>query len=143
MKLVRYNQLDPAYPSTFSGIIDKLFNESFGNGEMRRFNPAVDISEDDQSFEIQVAVPGMKKKDFHVDLTEGRLTISGERRIEEKKEGKNYHSIETQYGAFSRSFYLPDQVVSEKIEATYEDGVLKITLPKAEKKVLKSAIEVK
>lgn len=143
MKLVRYNQLDPAYPSTFSGMIDKLFNESFGNSEMRKFSPAVDIAEDEQAFEIQVAVPGMKKQDFKVDLSEGRLTISGERKIEAKKEGKNYHSIETQYGSFARSFYVPDNVKSDKIEAIYEDGVLKITLPKAEKPVLKSAIEVK
>ena len=60
----------------------------------------------------------MKKSDFNIDLTEGRLTISGERKIEEKKEGKNYHSIETHFGSFSRSFYLPENVLSEKIEAT-------------------------
>lgn len=142
MKLSKYNRLDPLFPSDFGGLVERLFNESLGN-ENRRFNPAVDISEDEEQFEIQVAVPGMKKQDFHVDLTDGRLTISGERKIEEKKEGKNYHSLETQYGSFSRAFYVPDNVNPEKIQAVYEDGILKIFLPKAEKKVNKASIEVK
>lgn len=142
MKLTKYNQLDPLFPSDFGGLVERFFNESLGN-ENRKFNPAVDISEDEEQFEIQIAVPGMKKQDFHVDLTDGRLTISGERKIEEKKEGKNYHSLETQYGSFSRAFYVPDNVNPEKIQAVYEDGILKILLPKAEKKVNKASIEVK
>ncbi|TFV93036.1 Hsp20/alpha crystallin family protein [Algoriphagus kandeliae] len=142
MKLAKYNQLDSMFPADLGGLFERFFNESLGN-ETRKFNPAVDISEDDEQFEIQVAVPGMKKQDFHVDLTEGRLTISGERKIEEKKEGKNYHSLETQYGSFSRAFYVPDNVNPEKIEAVYEDGILKIFLPKAEKKERKASIEVK
>ena len=85
----------------------------------------------------------MKKTDFNLDLTEGRLTVSGERKLKEKKEGKNYHSLETHYGSFSRSFYLPDDVSSDSIKAVYEDGLLKINLPKAEKKVNKAKIEVK
>jgi HSP20 family protein len=71
------------------------------------------------------------------------LTISGERRIEEKKEGKNFHSVETQYGSFRRSFFIPEDVLEDKTEATYEDGVLKLILPKKEKRVNKSTIEVK
>lgn len=142
MKLEMYNQLDPLFPSSFGGVLDKFFNESFRTVQ-RQFSPAVDISEDEKGFELQVAVPGMKKSDFKVDLTEGRLTVSGERKIEEKKEGKNFHNIETQYGSFSRSFYVPDNVLSDQIEAVYEDGVLKINLPKAEKKLAKASIEVK
>lgn len=142
MRLEKYNQLDPLFPSSFTGVLDKLFNESFKTSN-RHFNPAVDIAEDEKNFEIQVAIPGMNKSDFKVDFTDGRLTISGERKIEEKKDGKNYHSVETQYGSFSRSFFVPDTVLSEQIEAAYENGVLKITLPKAEKKVIKAAIEVK
>lgn len=142
MKLEKYNQLDPLFPSSFDGVLDKFFNESFRTVS-RQFSPAVDISEDEKGFELQVAVPGMKKSDFKVDFTEGRLTVSGERNIEEKKEGKNFHNIETQYGSFSRSFYVPDNVLSDQIEAVYEDGVLKINLPKAEKKLAKASIEVK
>jgi HSP20 family protein len=142
MKLVKYNQLDPAYPATFSTLLDRFFNDSIGQN-LKQFTPAVDISEDESKYELHVSVPGMKKTDFNLDLTEGRLTVSGERKMEEKKEGKNYHSLETHYGSFSRSFYLPDDVNSDSIEAVYEDGLLKINLPKAEKKVNKAKIEVK
>ena len=142
MKLVRYNQLEPQMPATFSGLLDRFFQDSFGPS-IKQFSPSVDISEDEKAYEIHVAVPGVKKSDFKIDLTDGKLTISGERKFEEKKEGKNFHSIETQYGSFTRSFFIPEDVIEEKVEANYEDGVLKLTLPKKEKKVNKATIEVK
>jgi HSP20 family protein len=142
MKLVKYNQLDPQVPASFSGMLDRFFSDSLG-AAFKQFNPAVDIAEDEKSYEIHVAVPGVKKQDFKIDLVDGKLTISGERKLEEKKEGKNFHSLETQYGSFSRSFFIPEDVKEDQVEATYEDGLLKITLPKKEKKVSKAAIEVK
>lgn len=142
MKLVRYNQFEPAYPSTFGSLLDKLFNESLAQ-TTKQFTPAVDISEDEKQYEIHVSVPGMKKSDFQLDLTEGRLTISGERKMEEKKESKNFHSIETHFGSFSRSFYVPETISMENISAVYEDGLLKVVLPKTEKKVNNLKIEVK
>ncbi len=142
MKLVRYNQLEPQYPSAFNGLLDQFFSESI-HSENPRFTPSVDISEDEKSFEIALSVPGIKKEDFKIDLEEEKLTVSGERKKEDKKEGKNYHSLETQYGAFSRSFYLPENVATDKIEAQYENGILTISIPKREKKILKSTIEVK
>jgi HSP20 family protein len=142
MKLVRYNQLDPQMPTTFSGMLDRFFNDSVGVN-LRQFSPAVDIAEDDKSYEIHVAVPGMKKSDFKIDLLNGKLIISGERKLEEKKEGKNFHSIETQYGSFRRSFFIPEDVMEDQVEAVYADGFLKLVLPKKEKKVNKATIEVK
>ena len=142
MKLVKYNQFEPTYPSTFSSLLDRFFNDSLAQS-VRQFTPAVDVAEDDQQYEIHVSVPGMKKSDFNLDLTDGRLTISGERKLKEKTEKKNYHSIETHYGTFSRSFYVPDDVKVERIEAVYEDGLLKVVLPKEERKVSKAKIEVK
>ena len=142
MKLTRYNQLDPVYPSSFSSVLDKFFNDSFGTVS-KPFNPAVDIVEDEKSFEIHVAVPGVQKKDFNVEIVDGKLTISGERKMEEKKEGRNFHSVESQYGSFSRSFYLPEDVKSDQIEASYADGLLKVIIPKKEKTSTKAAIEVK
>jgi HSP20 family protein len=142
MKLVRYNQLNPQVPAAFSGVLDRIFNDSFGVVS-KQFNPAVDIAEDEKSYEIQLAVPGVKKSDFKIELKDRRLTISGERKIEEKKEGKNFHSVETQYGSFQRSFFLPEDVLGEKTEATYEDGMLKLVLSKKEKKENKAIIEVK
>jgi HSP20 family protein len=110
---------------------------------LKKFNPAVDIAEDERSYEIQLSVPGVKKEDFNVELAEGKLTISGERKMEEKKEGKNFHSIETQYGSFSRSFFVPEDILAQEVNATYENGLLKVVLPKKEKKVEKASIEVK
>ncbi|MDN3668525.1 Hsp20/alpha crystallin family protein [Echinicola jeungdonensis] len=142
MKLVRYNQLEPQYPSTFSGLLDRVFNDTV-HSDHPRFTPSVDISEDEKNYEIALSVPGVKKEDFKIDLEDGKLTVSGERKKEEKKEGKNFHSLESQYGAFSRSFYLPEDIAAENISAQYENGILTISLPKIEKKVSKSMIEVK
>ena len=142
MRLVKYNHLEPQLPTTFSGMLDRFFNDTV-NAAQQAFVPAVDIVEDEKSYEIHVAVPGVKKSDFKIDLTDGRLTISGERRSEEKKEGRNFHTLETQYGSFKRSFYVPEDVNTDAVEASYEDGVLRLVLPKREKKVLKSVIEVK
>lgn len=142
MKLAKYNQFEPIYPSTFSSVLDRFFNDSLAP-TVRQFTPAVDIAEDEQQYEIHVSLPGMKKSDFNLGLTDGRLSISGERKMEQKTEKKNYHSIETHYGSFSRSFYVPDDVKVEHIEAVYEDGLLKVVLPKAERKVSKAKIEVK
>jgi HSP20 family protein len=142
MKLVNYNQLDPQFPASFSGMLDRFFSDSM-SAALKQFTPAVDISEDEKSYEIHVAVPGVKKSNFKINLVDGKLTISGERKVEDKKEGKNFHSIETQYGSFSRSFFLPEDVLTDQIEASYEDGILKLSLPKREKKLAKATIEVK
>ncbi len=142
MKLVRYNQLDPTLPSSFSEMLDRFLIGSEG-ASLKQFNPAVDIAEDDKFYEIHLALPGMKKSDFKIVLSEGKLTISGERKLEEKKEGRNFHSIETQYGAFRRSFFIPEDVAEEEVEASYKDGFLKLLLPKKDKKVNKATIEVK
>ncbi|GGZ23500.1 heat-shock protein Hsp20 [Echinicola pacifica] len=142
MKLVRYNHLEPNYPSSFSGLLDKFFNESVQQAGPK-FIPSVDISEDEKAYELELAVPGIKKEDFKIDLVDGKLTISGERKQKEAKEGKNYHAVQTQYGAFSKSFFLPEDVSPDTIEAVYEEGILKVSLPKTEKKVQKSSISVK
>lgn len=142
MKLAKYNNLETQYPTTFSSMLDKFFNDSIGQN-VKQFTPAVDIAEENDKYDVHVSVPGMKKSDFHLEIVDGRLTISGERKMEEKKEGKNFHSIETHFGSFSRSFYLPEDVQVENISAKYEDGLLKVTLPKTEKKINKATIEVK
>lgn len=142
MKLTRYNNIESQYPTTFSSMLDKFFNDSIGQS-VKQFTPAVDIAEENDQYDIQVSIPGMKKSDFNLEISDGRLTISGERKMEEKKEGKNFHSVETHYGSFSRSFYLPEDVEQGNISAKYEDGLLKVTLPKSEKKINKATIEVK
>lgn len=144
MALIRYNDLNDFSPRSFSGLLDRFFNESVnGGGKFERFVPQVDISESEKEFEIQLSLAGMKKDDFKIDLNDDKITISGERKFEQKKEGKNFHAVESQYGSFSRSFFIPENIKREDIEATYQDGILKVVLPKDEKKVLSKVVKVK
>jgi HSP20 family protein len=145
MSIVRYNSaLNDFVPTSFSNLIDRFFNESVSRagGSAYSFVPRVDIVEAEKAFEIHVAVPGMKKEDFKLDLNDSLLTISGERKFTKEKKENNFHSIETQYGSFSRSFTLPDNVDANNITAKYVDGILEITVPKDEKKTLKTTIRV-
>lgn len=106
------------------------------------WTPAVDISEDKDNFYLHVELPGMKKEDVKVKFEEGLLTITGEKKTEREEKDVNYHRVERSYGKFERSFRVPTQVMNDKIEAKFEDGVLQITLPKAEE-VKPKEIEVK
>ncbi|SMD35071.1 HSP20 family protein [Reichenbachiella faecimaris] len=145
MSLIKYN---PRTLRTFTtnNLFDDLFNDRFFNNDVtvgKSFTPQVDISETDKAFELSFAVPGIKKDEIKIDLNEGQLIVSGERKFEEKKEEKNFHSVETRYGSFSRSFHLPDNIDADKVEAKYEDGLLNITIPKDEKKIQKKTIAIK
>lgn len=145
MSIVRYNTtLNDFVPTTFSNLIDRFFNESLSRsgGAAYSFVPKVDIIENDKAFEIQVAVPGMNKEDFKIDLNDNFLTISGERKFTREKDENSYRSIETQYGTFSRSFSLPEHVNASAISAKYNNGILEVLVPKDEKKTLKTTIKV-
>jgi len=143
MSLIKYN---PARYKTqgVSSIFNDLFNDGFFNGSSEKaFVPQVDISETDKAFELSFAVPGIDKKDIHIDLKDGVLTVSGERKFENETEDKNFHSVETKYGSFKRSFQLPDNIDANKVEAKYEAGILDVSVPKDEKKIQKKTIAVK
>ena len=142
MGLVKYNTQDYR-PTSFRSFVDRFFNDEFTGGSLPSFSPKVDIAETDHSFEVQLHVPGMKKNEFNIDLNEDQLTISGERNFDKKKNEKNFHSVESYYGKFSRTFYLPDVVNRDKVDASYQDGILTIALPKDEKKSTKKQIVVK
>lgn len=141
MSLIKYNTND-FVPTSFSSLIDGLFNDSLTRAGGSVFVPKVDIMENEKAYELHVAAPGLSKEDFNIELNDNYLTISGERKFSNEKKEKNYHSIETQYGAFSRSFTLPENVDSGKINAKYNNGILELTVPKDEKKALKSVIKV-
>jgi len=145
MSIIRYNAaLNDYVPTSFSNLIDRFFNESVSRagGSAYSFVPRVDIIEAEKAFEIHVAVAGMNKEDFKLDLNDNLLTISGERKFAKEKKENNFHSIETQYGTFSRSFSLPENVDASKISAAYNNGILEITVPKDEKKIVKTTIKV-
>ncbi len=118
--------------------------EPFWRGEEGLAAPAVDIVEGEKAYEVTAELPGMDDKDIEVTLTDDVLTIKGEKREEKEEKGKNYRLSERHYGAFERSFEAPEGVDADKIEARFEKGVLKVTLPKkpeAQKKEKK--IEIK
>jgi HSP20 family protein len=145
MSIIRYNSsLNDFAPTSFSNLIDRFFNESASRsgGSAYSFVPRVDVVENEKAFEIQVAVPGLKKEDIKLDLNDNLLTISGERKFTKERNENNFHSFETQYGTFSRSFSLPDNVDGSKISAQYVNGILEITVPKDEKKIVKTTIKV-
>ena len=96
------------------------------------WNPSVDIFENDNEVIIKAELPGMNSKDIEVKLENNVLMLKGERRFEKETKEENYHRIEREYGAFSRSFALPAAVNSDKVTAEYKDGILKVTLPKKE-----------
>jgi HSP20 family protein len=104
--------------------------------------PPFDVSETENEIIVKAELPGMDVKDIDIALTDGLLTIKGERKLEKEDKKENYHRIERQYGSFSRSLNLGEKVRADGIEAAYKDGILTVTLPKAEESKPKR-IEVK
>ena len=105
-----------------------VLDDERGNGT---WVPPMDIAEENDRLLIRVEVPGVEEKDLKVNFEDGLLMISGERQFE-RKDDRNYHRIERSYGSFSRSFTLPRNVDSNKISATYKNGMLEIEVPKLE-----------
>lgn len=130
MNLIKRNNL------RFPSILDELLKPDWMGG-VQNFSvdvPAVNIKETDLNFELELAVPGKKKEDFNIEIDHNVLTISSEEKneIEEKDQDGRYTRKEFNYSSFRRAFTLPESVNSENINANYQDGVLKIALPKKE-----------
>ncbi len=103
----------------------------FGSAVDRSWMPAVDVIDTPEAFVLKVELAGMKPEDVHIELEDDVLTIRGERKQEEKLETEQYQSTEWHYGAFRRSISLPRSVKRDAIEATYENGVVEVRVPKA------------
>lgn len=144
MSIIRYNALNEFTPTSFSNLIDRFFNESVtrSGGSSYSFVPRVDIVEEEKNYELHVAVPGMAKEDFKIDVNDNLLTVSGERKFNRERKETNFHVAETQFGTFSRTFSLPENADAGNISAKYNNGILEVTVPKDEKKVLKASIKV-
>ena len=128
------SRLSERRPTVFEDFF-KPWNEWFDNGGLfgRTMNiPAVNITEQKNDYLVSLAVPGMKKEDFKIDVDGNMLTISSEKEETKEEKDKKFTRKEYNYSSFSRSFTLPDEVNKEKIDAKYEDGVLKISLPRRE-----------
>lgn len=132
MSLVKFSN---QFPTLFDRFFDNdLFDWSNKNFSLTNTTlPSVNILEDDNSYEVEMAAPSLNKDDFKIELNNDVLTISSEKQTEnETKEGQRYTRKEFSYQSFSRSFTLPDSVDSDKIKAKYENGILKVTIPKRE-----------
>ncbi|MFP4228519.1 MAG: Hsp20/alpha crystallin family protein [Salinivenus sp.] len=116
--------------------VDSLFDRFFGRGSdedtSALWAPSTDLTETDDAFEIQMDVPGMSKEDININLQNNTLTVSGERAREETRDDEDRVRVERVFGSFHRTFTLPDAVDHEDIEAAYDDGVLRISVPKTE-----------
>jgi HSP20 family protein len=104
--------------------------------------PRVDVTESEDAYKIVADLPGLKKEEINISLNDNVLTLKGERKHEEEKKEKNSYYKERSYGSFSRSFRMPEKVKGEEINANYKDGVLEITVPKAEE-VKPKTIEIR
>ena len=129
------------------GQFDRMWREIHKNACHEQecesgWSPRVDIVEQDKSFEIVVEVPGFEKSDVSLKMEENVLTLSGERKMEEEAEGRDYRRVERLYGNFERKFRLPRGVETEQIEAELKNGLLTITIAKSDK-VAGREIEVK
>lgn len=135
MALIKFNPgislRDSMIPNNFNKLMDSWMDEAFANSPLANFKPAVDVTEDNDKYYYHVSLPGAKKDDIKVDVHNGVITISGERKIE-KSENAKVHRMESYYGSFSRSFSLPEDVNADNIKAEFKDGILNISLPKVE-----------
>lgn len=98
----------------------------------RDFSPASELMEEENHYMLSIDIPGMKKEDIKIEVADGTLIISGERKNERRSDANQIHRFEKSYGSFKRSFVLPNTISAEKVEARYEDGVLELYLPKTD-----------
>jgi HSP20 family protein len=105
--------------------------------------PAVNIREDEKRFTLELAVPGIDKKDLKIDINEDVITVSSEQKVEKEENSDDFKRREFSYSSFCRSFYLPENVSKDKIEANYKDGILSVVLPKNEEEKTKLSRQVK
>jgi len=142
MKTTKYK---PARMGFFNSTpFDQMFQSFFDNTELsaekyeKHFKPAVDIVENEDSFELYLSLPGMDKKDINIEFKNDELMISGERKEFTEKQEAKYHLSEINIGKFARKFYLPENIDKNGLSAEMTNGVLKVFLPKGEKEIAKS-----
>jgi HSP20 family protein len=118
--------------SVFTDRFEESFDRGWTKPSRTKWHPAVDILEGQDSYLIRAELPGMKREDIHVEVEDGALVLSGERKSEKPAEGVEYRHVERIATKFSRSFTLPETVKQDGIDAKYKDGILEIRVPKAE-----------
>ncbi|MET4080484.1 HSP20 family protein [Pedobacter sp. UYP30] len=142
MTLVNFNQKTRNNAPYFNNVLESLFNDVETKSTIKQKVPAVNISESEESYIIDLAAPGLKKDDFQIKLKKDTLTVAVEEKQEENKENQVFSRREFSYGNFSRSFNLPENAANENISAAYLDGILTIKIAKQDEKLLQKEIAV-
>jgi HSP20 family protein len=134
MTLVKWTPRSTSILNDMDKMISNVFENdwNFPVHSKTNWSPPVDVKETDDSFTLTADIPGLTKKEVNVNVSDGIVSISGERKFENEKESDNYHYRERQYGSFLRTFNLPETVNEEKITANFKNGILSIELPKQE-----------
>ena len=130
MNLIKF---DPMMPRTFNNFFDNFFNRSvsdFVGSDFVMSMPSVNVVETDQGYGLEVAAPGLTKEDFDISVEKDHLTISASKEAKEEVTQDKFTRREFNYTSFKRSFYLPESIDKDAIEARYENGVLRLSLPK-------------
>lgn len=146
MALVKFSNgnSNRAVDSWTNNLFDSLFNDSFISDRLVSRIPAVNIAETADAYAIELAAPGLEKGDFKINVDKDVLTISAEKKSEQAADDRKYSKREYSYSSFTRSFTLPDSIDHSKIDAAYQDGVLKVLVGKREEaKVASRLIDVK
>ena len=145
MTLVKFNnKANNALMPGFNDVFESIFNDTFFNDRMVTRVPAVNISESENNYHVELAAPGLKKEDFKLNLERNQLTISVEQSADHQDNQKNYSKREYSYSSFVRSFTLPESADDSQINATYTDGILRIDIAKREEaKMVRRQIEIR
>jgi HSP20 family protein len=116
----------------FPPMIERFFGPEEWRPWGEEFAPRANVAETPEALEVTVELPGMKPEEFHVEMHNGELWITGEKKEEKEEKGKTYHRVERRFGEFKRVIPLPTNVNKEKVTAEYKEGVLKVAIPKTE-----------
>jgi HSP20 family protein len=132
MALVRWDpirELD-SLQGDMNRLFDRFFEGRGANGMSRRWIPAMDLVETDDHLVLRGDLPGMTEDDVDIEIKDNVLTVSGERKAESEEKGEGYHRVERAFGTFSRSLTLPQGVDADRVDATFDKGVLEVRIPK-------------
>jgi HSP20 family protein len=121
-------------PEPFSNEFQRLFNTLFDQSQTQRWVPAMDLVEHDDHFTLRADLPGLGEDAVNIEVRDNALTISGERKAEHEQRERGWYRLERQFGKFSRSLTLPEGVNPDAIKASFDHGVLEVTIPKPEER---------
>ncbi len=144
MKLARLSNGNGILGNDFGRVLDRFFSPDLFEGASftDAWVPSMDVVENDNEYLLSLELPGLDKSDVKITYSDGQIAIEGERKFEDEKKEANYHRVERRYGKFRRVFQLPDDIKTDKIDASFNNGVLSVSLPKLET-VKPKQIEVK